>query len=93
MSKKKVQQPKEEVNYGPQVAEGENVFGVVHIYASFNDTFVVCKYSCVSSSGVQAGCVRMCTFLSVALCVCVFVVRISVFPVSFFACVFVSPMP
>ena len=40
MSKKKVQQPKEEVNYGPQVAEGENVFGVVHIYASFNDTFV-----------------------------------------------------
>lgn len=25
---------------GPQVAEGENVFGVCHIFASFNDTFV-----------------------------------------------------
>lgn len=25
---------------GPQAAEGENVFGVAHIYASFNDTFV-----------------------------------------------------
>lgn len=26
---------------GPKVAEGENVFGVAHIFASFNDTFVV----------------------------------------------------
>lgn len=25
---------------GPRVREGENVFGVAHIYASFNDTFV-----------------------------------------------------
>merc|ERR1712076_324548 len=25
---------------GPQVGDGENVFGVAHIYASFNDTFV-----------------------------------------------------
>ncbi|CAD5224582.1 unnamed protein product [Bursaphelenchus okinawaensis] len=25
---------------GPQAREGENVFGVAHIYASFNDTFV-----------------------------------------------------
>merc|ERR1712228_597020 len=25
---------------GPQVRDGELVFGVVHIYASFNDTFV-----------------------------------------------------
>ncbi|KAG5190428.1 ribosomal protein S11 [Tribonema minus] len=25
---------------GPKVAEGENVFGVAHIFASFNDTFV-----------------------------------------------------
>lgn len=25
---------------GPQAKEGENVFGVAHIYASFNDTFV-----------------------------------------------------
>lgn len=28
------------VSLGPQVKEGENVFGVAHIYASFNDTFV-----------------------------------------------------
>ncbi|KZO90809.1 hypothetical protein CALVIDRAFT_489948, partial [Calocera viscosa TUFC12733] len=28
------------VSLGPQVAEGELVFGVAHIYASFNDTFV-----------------------------------------------------
>jgi ribosomal protein S11 len=26
---------------GPRVREGEKVFGVAHIYASFNDTFVV----------------------------------------------------
>ena len=26
---------------GPQAREGENVFGVAHIFASFNDTFVV----------------------------------------------------
>lgn len=25
---------------GPQVREGELVFGVAHIFASFNDTFV-----------------------------------------------------
>ncbi|KAI0291983.1 ribosomal protein S11-domain-containing protein [Russula brevipes] len=28
------------VQLGPQVSEGELVFGVAHIYASFNDTFV-----------------------------------------------------
>ncbi|CAJ0560134.1 unnamed protein product, partial [Mesorhabditis spiculigera] len=28
------------VALGPQAREGENVFGVAHIYASFNDTFV-----------------------------------------------------
>merc|ERR1712076_106241 len=28
------------VSLGPTVREGENVFGVAHIYASFNDTFV-----------------------------------------------------
>ena len=33
-------QPQEQVTLGPQVTEGENVFGVAHIYASFNDTFV-----------------------------------------------------
>ncbi|XP_003741007.1 40S ribosomal protein S14 [Galendromus occidentalis] len=28
------------LNLGPQVTPGQNVFGVAHIYASFNDTFV-----------------------------------------------------
>ena len=28
------------MSLGPQVAEGELVFGVAHIFASFNDTFV-----------------------------------------------------
>ena len=39
---KKGKAPKEEtaVQLGPQVAEGEIVFGVAHIFASFNDTFV-----------------------------------------------------
>ncbi|EDQ91487.1 uncharacterized protein MONBRDRAFT_6309 [Monosiga brevicollis MX1] len=31
---------KEEVTLGPRVADGELVFGVAHIFASFNDTFV-----------------------------------------------------
>lgn len=31
----------ERVTLGPKVPEGENVFGVAHIFASFNDTFVV----------------------------------------------------
>jgi hypothetical protein len=32
--------------YGPKnVAPGEEVFGICHIYASFNDTFVVCFVS------------------------------------------------
>lgn len=30
----------EQVTLGPQLAEGENNFGVAHIFASFNDTFV-----------------------------------------------------
>ena len=29
-----------QVQLGPQVREGELVFGVAHIFASFNDTFV-----------------------------------------------------
>ncbi|ORZ27174.1 40S ribosomal protein S14, partial [Catenaria anguillulae PL171] len=37
---KKTSQPQEAVSYGPQVREGELVFGVAHIFASFNDTFV-----------------------------------------------------
>ena len=40
MPPKKIRQPKEEVVLGPQAKEGENVFGVAHIFASFNDTFV-----------------------------------------------------
>ncbi|ESK91358.1 40s ribosomal protein s14 [Moniliophthora roreri MCA 2997] len=42
MPPKKVKAPREEttVSLGPQVAEGEKVFGVAHIFASFNDTFV-----------------------------------------------------
>lgn len=30
----------EATQLGPQVREGEHVFGVAHIYASFNDTFI-----------------------------------------------------
>lgn len=39
----KVKAPKqvENTQLGPQAREGEEVFGVAHIYASFNDTFVV----------------------------------------------------
>ncbi|KAJ3373468.1 ribosomal protein S14, S11 [Kappamyces sp. JEL0680] len=38
----KVKAPKqvENTQLGPQAREGEEVFGVAHIYASFNDTFV-----------------------------------------------------
>ncbi|KAI6692624.1 hypothetical protein NL676_020334 [Syzygium grande] len=40
-SKRKVGEPKEEnVTLGPAVREGEFVFGVAHIFASFNDTFI-----------------------------------------------------
>ncbi|XP_024384920.1 small ribosomal subunit protein uS11y [Physcomitrium patens] len=39
--KKKVRAEKEEnVTLGPSVRDGEHVFGVAHIFASFNDTFV-----------------------------------------------------
>lgn len=38
--KKQTKKVEEVVQLGPQVAEGENVFGIAHIYASFNDTFV-----------------------------------------------------
>merc|ERR1712170_220998 len=36
----KAKQQVEAVSLGPQVREGENVFGVAHIFASFNDTFI-----------------------------------------------------
>merc|ERR1711964_474381 len=39
--KKKVERPAQEnISLGPQVREGELVFGVARIFASFNDTFV-----------------------------------------------------
>ena len=38
--KGKVVKEEVQVQLGPQVREGELVFGVAHIYASFNDTFV-----------------------------------------------------
>ncbi|KAL7287838.1 40S ribosomal protein S14-like [Trichogramma pretiosum] len=42
MAPRKEKKVKEEVqvSLGPQVREGENVFGIAHIFASFNDTFV-----------------------------------------------------
>ncbi|KAM7258995.1 hypothetical protein ACFE04_014736 [Oxalis oulophora] len=39
--RKKVREPKEDnVTLGPAVRDGEQVFGVAHIFASFNDTFI-----------------------------------------------------
>nr|XP_042116406.1 40S ribosomal protein S14-like [Peromyscus maniculatus bairdii] len=42
MALHKGKEKKEEqvISLGPQVAEGENVFGVCHIFVSFNGTFV-----------------------------------------------------
>ncbi|KAG8479837.1 hypothetical protein CXB51_029521 [Gossypium anomalum] len=41
MSRRKVREPKEETTtLGPAVRDGEHVFGVAHIFASFNDTFI-----------------------------------------------------
>ena len=36
----KPKQQVEAVSLGPQVREGEMVFGVAHVFASFNDTFI-----------------------------------------------------
>ncbi|KAJ2344728.1 ribosomal 40S subunit protein S14B, partial [Coemansia erecta] len=33
-------QPEQAISFGPQVKPGELVFGVAHIYASTNDTFI-----------------------------------------------------
>ncbi|RPA79327.1 hypothetical protein BJ508DRAFT_415965 [Ascobolus immersus RN42] len=38
--KKTVQRKEENISLGPQIREGEQVFGVARIFASFNDTFV-----------------------------------------------------
>ena len=46
---KKESAPKENVSLGPAVREGENVFAVAHIFASFNDTFVVMSQSVLLS--------------------------------------------
>ena len=35
--KKKVVKEEEVVKLGPQVADGENVFGVCHLYASYRE--------------------------------------------------------
>ncbi|KAI5794350.1 ribosomal protein S11-domain-containing protein [Peziza echinospora] len=37
---KKVERKEENISLGPQIREGELVFGVARIFASFNDTFV-----------------------------------------------------
>lgn len=39
--KGRTREPKEEISLGPTVRDGEHVFGVAHIFASFNDTFIV----------------------------------------------------
>ncbi|KAJ1743700.1 ribosomal protein S14, S11 [Coemansia sp. RSA 989] len=36
----KVKQPEQAISFGPQVKPGELVFGVAHIFASKNDTFI-----------------------------------------------------
>jgi small subunit ribosomal protein S14e len=41
--KVKAPKPVENTQLGPQAREGEEVFGVAHIFASFNDTFVVSR--------------------------------------------------
>uniref|UniRef100_A0A2K5S3B6 Ribosomal protein S14 n=1 Tax=Cebus imitator TaxID=2715852 RepID=A0A2K5S3B6_CEBIM len=38
--KRKEKKKEHVIGLGPQVAEGENVFGVCHIFASFNNNFV-----------------------------------------------------
>merc|ERR1712099_183634 len=38
--KGKVQKEETNISLGPTVKDGEEVFGVAHIFASFNDTFV-----------------------------------------------------
>lgn len=49
-SRRKTREPKEEnVTLGPATREGEQVFGVAHIFASFNDTFIVSINYCKCS--------------------------------------------
>jgi small subunit ribosomal protein S14e len=39
--KKAVRPAQENISLGPQVRDGELVFGVARIFASFNDTYVI----------------------------------------------------
>ena len=82
--KTKEEKVEERVTLGPKVAEGENVFGVAHIFASFNDTFVVSICSIViylihlvrgillfSSSGEAVAGVEAATSLCLTLLHCI----------------------
>jgi len=55
--RKKTREPKEEnVTLGPAVREGEYVFGVAHIFASFNDTFIVRRSNPPKSISIRFVC-------------------------------------
>ncbi|XP_066372041.1 uncharacterized protein [Miscanthus floridulus] len=55
-SRRKTREPKEEnVTLGPTVREGESVFGVAHIFASFNDTFIICLEICFEPTTTPCG--------------------------------------
>ena len=57
MAKRKGKVKEEEnIQLGPQVPDGELVFGVAHIFASFNDTFV--HVTDLSGRYVSVGCVE-----------------------------------
>jgi hypothetical protein len=43
------------VTLGPNARDGEHVFGVAHIYASFNDTFVVSRDAAKSKNSGRCG--------------------------------------
>ncbi|KAG6514509.1 hypothetical protein ZIOFF_024871 [Zingiber officinale] len=56
--RKKSREPKEEnVTLGPTVREGEQVFGVTHIFASFNDTFIAVGVLSYGGDGQDSGSV------------------------------------
>ena len=73
---KKEKAVEEVVTLAPKVAEGEEYFAVAHIFASFNDTFVVS--GCVSVEclvavwcAISLSCARLCIFWwDVKLIVC-----------------------
>jgi hypothetical protein len=46
-AEKKEKAVEEVVTLAPKVAEGEEYFAVAHIFASFNDTFVVSAAWCI----------------------------------------------